>query len=303
MERLAQVGEAGEDGERPKRQATAVFFALGSVSGALLGGAALVALELVVPAGLRALSEQSAALFTVALATGNSASAASPSAKFAQAPVQGVASMPREQPEVFEVAIERKARARAAFALRLVGAQDQDFEILMRDVPAGAELSRGERRNASTWALEPADLDDLHLALNEGAPEAFDLRIDVVARSGVAAGSSVARVRLVDAHDAVQTAGAALERPRDNAAPAAPDAVSEVQPKSEPVVAQGRHRMRDDKAKAVSAPTTAVVPSERHWPEGASGLGAVVPSTERQVWWKLPPPSWSPFAHASGNLP
>jgi hypothetical protein len=35
-------------------------------------------------------------------------------------------------------------------------------------------------------------------------------------------------------------------------------------------------------------------PEARHWPEGASGLGAIAREPERELWWSLPPP-WSPF--------
>ena len=71
------------------------------------------------------------------------------------------------------------------------------MEVVLRDVPAAARLSRGERRDESTWKVRAADLEDLHLTLNDGTPDAFDVRIDVLAPAGMAAASSVARVRLV----------------------------------------------------------------------------------------------------------
>ena len=99
--------------------------------------------------------------------------------------------------DAFDVVIERSTRANAPFGLRLVGSRDTGMEVVLRDVPAAARLSRGERRDESTWKVRAADLEDLHLTLNDGTPDAFDVRIDVLAPAGVAAASSVARVRLV----------------------------------------------------------------------------------------------------------
>ena len=55
------------------------------------------------------------------------------------------------QPDAFDVVIERSTRANAPFGLRLVGSRDAGMEVILRDVPAAARLSRGERRDQSTW--------------------------------------------------------------------------------------------------------------------------------------------------------
>ncbi len=305
MHRLAQVGltpDAAEVDERPHRAGMS-FFVLGLLGGAVVGGAALIAVELVGAGQLRAVGQQSVAALTAALAPWSSVFVAEQSARAPSKPTPPPATAKQDQPDVFEVKIDHAARAHAAFGLRLVGAQDQDFQVLMRDVPAGAVLSHGERRGASTWAVKVADLKDLHLALDDATPDAFDLRIDVLAWSGVTAGSSVARVRLVGTPATAEAPAPALKRTRADAASAtAPGAAPDSQQQKVPVATPSRNRVRGDKGKTASAPPTA--PSnERHWPEGASGLGAVTPSAERQIWWKLPQPSWSPFPSATTNQP
>lgn len=306
MQRLAQVGltaDAAEVDERPHR-AGMNFFILGLLGGALVGGAVLSAVELLGTGQLRAVGQQSVAAFTAAMAPWSAVFVAEQSARAPSKPAPPPATAKQDQPDVFEVKIDRGARAHAAFGLRLVGAQEQSFQILMRDVPAGAVLSHGERRDASTWAVTPSDLEHLHLALDDGTPDAFDLRIDVLAWSGVTAGSSVARVRLVGPPGTAETPVPALERRRADAASAmAPGAAPDSQQQKAPVATPSRNRVRDDKGKTASAPPAAAAANERHWPEGASGLGAVTPSAERQIWWKLPPPSWSPFPNSTTNQP
>jgi hypothetical protein len=218
--------------------------------------------------------------------------------------------------DAFDVVIERSARANAPFGLRLVGSQDAGMEIVLRDVPAAAWLSRGERRDVSTWKVRAADLEDLHLTLNDGAPDAFDVRIDVLAPAGVAAASSVARVRLVGLPNVERTVTAPVEVAPVAAALVEPEApavttiVSANTPSSAHAVLATRsdtHGKREKIARASLPAATTVVEIDRHptqpaaqaearhWPEGASGLGAVARESDRQVWWKLPAPTWSPF--------
>ena len=118
----------------------------------------------------------------------------------------------------------------------------------------------------------------LHLALDDATPDAFDLRIDVVASSGVAAGSSVARVRLVAAPPPGETAVLAFEGTPPEAAPPMAEAAPDLQQQKAPVATPSRNRVRDDKGKTATVPS-APVAGQRHWPEGASGLGAVSQSS------------------------
>ncbi|MBX9592382.1 MAG: hypothetical protein K2X43_24105 [Hyphomonadaceae bacterium] len=223
------------------------------------------------------------------------------------------------RPEMFDVVIDRSQSAKAPFGLRLVGAEDPGMEVLLRDLPPAARPSRGERRDASTWAVRAADLEGLHLALNDGAPDAFDLRIEVLAPAGVHAVSSVARVRLVGLSDAERLPPASVETATPTAAPSSTTGAggAPAQPQPRPVVsgrneaAAGRGRPARVSAAQPAAVTVVEIdrrpsaaapqPQARHWPEGASALGAVARETDRQVWWKLPPPTWSPFLDVTGR--
>src|SRR5262249_46377031 len=85
---------------------------------------------------------------------------------------------------------------------------------------------------------------------------------------------------------------------QDKAAPAettiaklpAPAPVERTAPDAK--VASPPPAQRRANANPAGAKTT---PAARPWPEGASGLGAISRDSERQVWWSVPPPSWSPF--------
>ena len=226
------------------------------------------------------------------------------------------------QPDAFDVVIERSTRANAPFGLRLVGSRDAGMEVILRDVPAAARLSRGERRDQSTWKVRAADLEDLHLALDDGTPDAFDVRIDVLAPAGVTAASSVARVRLVGVPRVEHAVTAPVE-----AAPAQAALVEPEAPAVTPVAsADGPHHARTvsttrhdapgkrEKIARVSPPAattvieidrrpaqTATQTETRHWPEGASGLGAIARESDRQMWWTLPVPTWSPFIDVAGR--
>ena len=219
--------------------------------------------------------------------------------------------------DAFDVVIERSARANAPFGLRLVGSQDPGMEVVLRDVPAAARLSRGERRDVSTWKVRAADLENLRLTLNDGAPDAFDVRIDVLAPAGVAAASSVARVRLVGLPGIERTVTAPVEVAPVAAAlvePEAPAVTTVVLSANTPSNAHAIVATRNDApakrekvARTHLPAATSVVEKDRHtthpaaeaearhWPEGASGLGAIARESDRQVWWKLPAPTWSPF--------
>jgi hypothetical protein len=163
--------------------------------------------------------------------------------------------------------------------------------------------------------VKAADLEALHLTLNDGTPDAFNVRIEVLAPAGVAAASSVARVRLVGL-PAQRQASAPFEA--ESAEP--PAAIAPVAHVDSPVatrtVISARNdaaRSREKVARASPPPfATTVVEIERrprqdapvearHWPEGASGLGAVARESDRQVWWKLPALTWSPFLDAAGR--
>jgi hypothetical protein len=274
---LTPVASAGAEQRwrQRRRLSTLVFFGVGALTSSMLGGLTLL--------GLRALNAAEAV-------------AAVPPATSA--------------PEVVDVAIERGERERSALGVRVEGAEGADIEVVLRGVPVTAQLSRGERRDALTWVVKQADLDDLYLTLGEAGPDAFDMRIDVLAASGVARQAGVVRIRLVDAPPQKQaSAQPTQEGPRvetapseaqDTAAPAETTIAKLPAPVAERTPPDGADAkgpsqppaQRRANASPAGAKTTSAA---RPWPEGASGLGGVSRDSERQVWWSVPPPSWSPF--------
>ena len=288
MQRLALLANgqfapaAGNLARPPWRQgarvSTLFFFSLGALMSSVLGGVTLL--------GLRSLNAGEAR----ALLDGGVAPATVASGRVAA-------------PDIVDVAIERSERAHMALSLRVEGG-NKDAEVVLRGLPATARLSKGERRD-ETWVVKRGDLDGLHLTLGDAGPDAFDLQIDVRAPSGAAARAGVVRIRVVDApapkHAAAETA---REPPPDKAGPgeaphkeAAP-AETSIAKLLPAVAAAARAKVtRPPPRRADANPAGAgTTPAARPWPEGASGLGAVPRDSERQVWWSMPPPAWSPFA-------
>jgi hypothetical protein len=312
MQRLALVagtgGSSSESERAPYRPSVGAYFGMGLLGGGAAGAMALLAFQL----ASGQINPPSVRIPSAVAALGHWVS--EPAApRFSKVPPVVV----REpQPDAFDIVIDRSARASAPFGLRLVGTEDTGMDVLLRDVPAAALLSHGERRGESTWSVKATDLEDLHLTLNDGTPDAFNVRIEVLAPAGIAAVSSVARVRLVGL-PAERMASAPLE-----AAPVEPPAaitpVAHVDPPIAPRnVIRARHDAagsREKVARAAPPPAATTVveidrrphqeapPAEaRHWPEGASGLGAISRESDRQVWWKLPALTWSPFLDAAGR--
>jgi len=199
------------------------------------------------------------------------------------------------QPLRFEVDVDRSDRTSAPFPLRLTGSAGEGLRILLRNVPESIWLSKGERRDEHTWALQPADLPDLRLTLGEGAPEAFEVTIEVVAPPGTPAVPTLARVRLVDAP--------ATERAAAEAWPGA-ETIVQAEPRAAAVRAAGTSTHARTARAADAEPRAADVqpPPARHFPEGASALGATPrePSA-RRLWWRTPEPRWDPFRDILGH--
>jgi hypothetical protein len=304
LERMAQgqswevAGEGlGEILDEPEPVThPAVVFGLGAFAGMLVAGAAFLGVarfELQWPAahGPRLPDARSAAAPT-----------APPPVRIASA---------AKAPAVFDVAIDRRHAAHAPFGLQLSGSGAADLEVVLSNVPPTAHLSRGERRGASTWSLKAADLGDLHLVLHDGTPEAFDVRIDVMAPPGMAVTPSVAKVRLVGpppaAAPSAKTAAAGIIAPELPAPPpvqaaagtgAVEKAARPPRRTPPPLVTDAGATRKQGAGDARPAPPP--------WTEAPSALGATSRSEwGRQVWWQLPlpiwppildsPPAWSPF--------
>jgi hypothetical protein len=205
MVRLAGVasgdlpGARRERGAGPRRAARApgmsACFGLGALASVAIGGVTFL--------GLQALAASESRL--------RAETGAEPAA-----PGKGTAVASWRQPQVFDIAIARSESAHARLGLHVAGGDGGafgDIEIVLRGVPATAMLTRGERRDAVTWVLRGADLDDLHLSLGDASPEAFDVRIDVVAPPGVPTIGSIARIRVVDAAGPEKGTATAAEGP------------------------------------------------------------------------------------------
>jgi hypothetical protein len=300
MQRLAQVDHLPAIAVAAERTelGSGACFALGVFGGALVGTAALLALSLAWGAQLGDLGERGLGQLRAAMEpwVGGSAAQAIPQASATAGPQRQA-----EPLEIFDVAIDRRFKAHAAFGLQLVGAGDRSVRVVLREVPDTAVLSHGIRQNASTWVVGADDLSALHLALAEGTPDAFDIRIDVLAGAGITGLGSVARVRVVDVpgQPAGPAAKIAVAEQVDAVEPAPFTPAAEPQASKAVATARSRGRGREGKSKETAAPQPDVV--QRHWPEGANALGAVTPPGERQVWWKMPPPSWSPFQAPDAN--
>lgn len=314
MQRLALAGSAEKSDSNSDRityrSSIGAYFGLGLVGGGMAGAAVLLGMQVLAPGQASPLKLQVPAAI---------AALAHWAPDVATSRIGSTAPVVREpQPaDAFDVVIERRTRANAPFGLRLVGSHDAGMEVVLRDVPAAARLSRGERRDESTWKVKAADLEGLHLTLNDGTPDAFDVRIDVLAPAGVAAASSVARVRLVGLPSIERTVTAPVEVAPVAAAlvePEAPAVTTTMVSAHSPSNAHATLATRNDapakreRVARVSPPAATTVveidrrPAQpaiqvetRHWPEGASGLGAVARESDRQVWWTLPAPTWSPF--------
>lgn len=310
LERMAQGQSwqaAGEDLEEiqhdpdVERRGTWAF-GLGAFAGVVLVGAAFlgvaVALELQTPPHNPRLSAANPPPASVAAQP-----AAAPAAKAAL-------------PVVFEVAVERARAAHVPFGLQLTGSDATDIEVMLSNVPPAASLSHGQRRGESTWTVRAAELGHLHLALHDGTPETFDVRIDVLAPPSMAVAPSIAKVRLVGPDPAEKTAIAETRAEPEHHAvvmevaaapePAAPAPKAETssvpqsksieaakpaapQPKRPPPVVA--HAGSDGKQGAPTPPP---------WTETPSALGATSRGGEwdRQVWWQLPLPFWPPVVEA-----
>jgi hypothetical protein len=175
-------GEAQELAAVYRRRIITTYFGCGFVASVLLGCAMLLPLLYAHPGTRRG---QAAA-----------------EANVASLPLWQASSTALLDVEVnsFDLPIRRSERASAPFPLEITGAAPADaMRVVLRDVPEAASLSSGERQDEHTWLLRPADLDNLRLSMREGAPDAFNVTIEVAAATGDAAARSIARVRLLDA--------------------------------------------------------------------------------------------------------
>ena len=170
--------------------------------------------------------------------------------------------------------------------------------FVLDGLPKGVRPSRGALVGPGTWVVASTDIDGLHLTLDEGAPSAFDLKIALLAPTGVAKSGSLVQVRLVDE----APMRAAAERARQGAAQSemakttgTPDTSA---PETAVAVAAATAKTPGARVEDKFAKSAAPADGVRPWPEGASGLGAKSRDADGKTgtsWWSASPPSWSPF--------
>jgi len=216
--------------------------------------------------------------------------------------------------DTVHLAIDRSQRARAPLALQVMGADADDFQVVMHGLPAGARPSRGAPIRSGTWVLKPTDLDGLYLTLDDAVPDAFDVKVAVLTSPGVATTGSIVQVRLVEMAPAMPTAVKVATPARvspvayagmsdgpgaDPGADAAPAAAPASTPATARAAAMGRGGDKatgQSTAKRTGPAVAGAANTGGNWPDGAYGLGATTREPESQTsWWQLPPPSWSPF--------
>ena len=65
--------------------------------------------------------------------------------------------------------------------MSLIGSREAGIEVIPSGVPPKVVLTRSERRDkVDVEGGRASDIEDLHLTLNDGTPNAFDVRIDVL---------------------------------------------------------------------------------------------------------------------------
>lgn len=310
MARLAALAE-GRDivaeqlaaAKREHRRLTSRYFSYGFVASLSLGLAAMLPVVFAHP-GVRAARSQDA---TVAANVDRTSVPLWP----AHGPVA-----PEAEISFFELPIRRSEHTGAAFPLEITGAGPaaESMTVVLRDMPESTHLSNGQRRDANTWVLRPADLDNLRLSIHEGTPDAFDVIIEVATVNGDPAARSIARVRLLDpparpeppvaavavatfqAHTPLQTADTAIAPQRENTAarPRSVQTTPQQKAAHKPQLVQAPKPVRIEELR--------VVRSTR--PEGMSTLGMAtrdLDADERQLWWRTPSTSWAGFPDLPGG--
>ncbi len=287
----------GRRGARPSAGKRARGFAgksflVGLVCGGALGSATLLATVFAHPGQMRARLHHILALSPTIARLG---------------PRQPASHQHRDAGEIgtptqstFQITVDRGVGGTVKLPLRVVGlAGSQDAEVVLRGLPTEAQLSRGERRAEGTWALRPAELEDLQLTLGDGAPKTFDMTVEVADASGERMATAIAHVQLSDRLGLARITPPRRPAAADRAvAPMAPPTAPRAQAASPPFHTEVNalaHAEEPMQAAAARPPL----------PEGVSSLGgpmgdpasvSAAPQEHRAVWWKLPQPAWTPFA-------
>jgi hypothetical protein len=213
------------------------------------------------------------------------------------APTSALAAAPTET--VFDLSLSRGDGDVALLPLHVVGVESPESGVvLLGRLPAAARLSRGERRHDGTWALRLADLEDLRLTLGEGTPRAFDMTVEVATLKGLPLAKAMARVR-VDQPSAPPALPAGVDR--STRPPVVIASGTSVVPK--PFHTEVTALAQADETSHRDSPRPALPEgiSALGGPTGSAGEAAPPPTEGRTIWWKLPPPVWSPFKDGASS--
>jgi hypothetical protein len=204
MQQLALQAKAEADGRKPganaglaarlpRRGAQAIvlaWFSLGVLTSGAAGFGALM--------GLRSLEARGTPLTWAGVRASLGASLAFAWTKMPSAPFQA---RPAPQAdgswERVEVKIDRGNRD-APLGLSVAGGDGRQVLFVLDGLPKGVRPSHGAAVGPATWVVASADIELLRLTFGEGAPEAFDLKIALLAPTGVAKSGSLVQVRMVE---------------------------------------------------------------------------------------------------------
>jgi hypothetical protein len=204
MQKLALQAKAEAEGRKPganprlagrlpRRGAQVIvlaWFSLGVVTSGAAGFGTLM--------GLRSLEAKGTPLTWAGVRASLGASLASAWAKMPSVPFTTRPTPHADGPwERVEVKIDRGKRD-APLGLSVTGGDDRPVLFVLDGLPKGVRPSHGAAVGPATWVVPSADIEVLHLTFGEGAPDAFDLKIALLAPTGVAKSGSVVQVRMAE---------------------------------------------------------------------------------------------------------
>lgn len=288
--------------KRERRRLATGYFSCGFIASLALGCVAMLPVVLAHP-GVRTAHSQAAVAAT------NVDRASVP-----LWPAHGTVA-PEAEISSFELPIRRSEGTSAAFPVEITGAgaARESMTVVLRDLPESTYLSKGQRQNANTWVLRPADLNNLRMSFYEGTPDAFDVTIEVAAANGDPAARSIARVRLLDTPARPEPPVAAVDTlPAARAPQQTVDAA--IAPRRQDTPAKPRPREATPQQKTAQKPQPVQAPRQVRveelrivrstHPEGMSALGMAtreLDADDRQLWWRMPPSSWPGFSDLPGG--
>jgi hypothetical protein len=336
MARLARLDAGPRTTVRTRPRLTQRYFGLGLLASGLLGCAVIIALPHGTAEQVRdgAVAGSAAALpppFRSAAAVlpppasiPRATPAAAPSPQPRATAKRTAAVEPPGPPPPLNMNLARSGKDPVPFPLQVTDVADPDnTRVILRDMPATARLTGGERRDERTWALRLGELPGLRVTLGAGTPEIFDIVIEIASTSGEQILQTGARIRLNsgDGSGAPRRLPSTIEDLlRDSKAVIPPPVRAPVETPfhtevSGPAPVEATPPPGNTtvaKTPEPSEPPEITETERKPLPEGLSALGGPVKGADageqsevRQLWWKLPSPAptpaWAPFGNSSAQ--